>query len=114
MPVEPPTTAKLSAFSDGLKTRGQAEPIYELLQPYEKYPQEITGPTVWKAEDYRDNPERWTHQFSDAEIEELSKAADDFISSGVPLTGITKVRTLYLGFESSALIMMDVDSVPAS
>ena len=55
-----------------------------------EYPKEISGPTVWKAEDYRNNPERWTHVFSDEEIAELSKASDDFIASGTPLTGMKR------------------------
>lgn len=79
------------AFPDGLKTCGQEPPIYSLLRPYEEYPKEVTGPTVWKAEDYRDHPERWTHRLSDVEIEELSQAAENFIASAVPLTGISKV-----------------------
>jgi hypothetical protein len=77
-------------FPDGLKTSGQHNPIYSRLRPYSDYPKEISGPTVWKAEDYRNNPERWTHVFSDEEIAELGKAADDFITSGTPLTGITQ------------------------
>ncbi|TKA49291.1 hypothetical protein B0A55_13756 [Friedmanniomyces simplex] len=79
-----------SAFPDGLKTSGQHPPVYSRLRPYSDFPKEITGPTVWRAEDYRDHPERWTHVFSDEEIAELGKAADDFLASGTPLTGITK------------------------
>ena len=79
-----------SIFPDGLKTSGQHGPIYSRLRPYEDYPKEITGPTVWKAEDYRNNPERWTHVFSEEEIAELGAAADQFIASGTPLTGMTK------------------------
>lgn len=77
-------------FPDGLKTSGQHSPIFSRLRPYSDFPREISGPTVWKAEDYRNNPERWTHIFSDEEIAELSKAADDFITSKRPLTGIKK------------------------
>ncbi|KAL2217701.1 hypothetical protein M432DRAFT_548989 [Thermoascus aurantiacus ATCC 26904] len=77
-------------FPDGLKTTGQHPPIYELLQPFEKFPKEITGPTVWKAEDFKDHPEKWTHRFTDEELEELSTAADNFIASGTPLTAISK------------------------
>jgi len=80
-----------SIFPDGLKTSGQHNPEYSLLTPYDKYPKEITGPTVWKAEDYRNNPERWTHSFSEEEIAELSDAADSFIASGKPLTAMAKV-----------------------
>lgn len=77
-------------FPDGLKTSGQHGPIFERLKSYADFPKEITGPTVWKAEDYRDNPERWTHVFSNEEIAELSKASDNFIASGVPLTGMRR------------------------
>lgn len=79
-----------AVFPDGLKTSGQHNPIYSRLPPYENYPKQISGPTVWKAEDYKDNPERWTHVFSDEEITELSQAADAFIAAGTPLTGMTK------------------------
>lgn len=90
--ISPPSNpAKTSVFPDGLKTAGQAEPEFSLLRPYEDFPKEVVGPTVWKAEDYRDHPERWTHRFTAEEILELGKAADEFIASGVPLTGITKV-----------------------
>jgi len=77
-------------FPDGIKTSGQHPPLADELRPYEDFPSQIEGPTVWEAKDYRDNLERWVHRFSDGEIVELSKAADDFISTGTPLTGITK------------------------
>lgn len=86
---ETPVVSK-AIFPDGIKTSGQHPPIYSRLPPYTAFPKEISGPTVWKAEDYRENPERWTHVFSSEEIAELGKAADDFMSSGIPLTGITK------------------------
>ncbi|KAG9558049.1 Clavaminate synthase-like protein, partial [Aureobasidium melanogenum] len=79
-------------FPDGVKTAGQFDPIYNQLAPYSAFPKEITGPTVWHAEEYKNNPERWTHPFSDDEIAEISKAADDFIASATPLTGITKEK----------------------
>ena len=80
-----------SVFPDGIKTSGQHPPNYEELKEYDQFPESIGGPTLWKAEDYRDNPERWVHRFSEDEIEEMSTAADDFEASGTPLTGITKV-----------------------
>ncbi len=79
-----------AVFPDGLKTSGQHAPIYSRLRPYSDFPKEITGPTVWQAEDYKNNRERWTHVFSDEEIAELGAAADDFISAGTPLTGMSK------------------------
>ncbi|TKA75542.1 hypothetical protein B0A55_03530 [Friedmanniomyces simplex] len=79
-----------AVFPDGLKTSGQCPPKYEQLVPYERFPKEISGPTVWDNEDYKNNPERWTHYFSEEEVKEMSDAADEFIASGTPLTGITK------------------------
>ncbi|CAG8307832.1 unnamed protein product [Penicillium salamii] len=63
---------KRSVFPDGLKTSGQHPPVYSQVRPYEDFPVIHTGPTVWKAEDYRENPELWTHRFSPEEIEEIS------------------------------------------
>lgn len=78
-------------FPDGIKTSGQFDPIYDQIRPYEEFPVDIAGHTVWEAEDYAKNPEQWTHQFSDGEIKEMSDAADAFIASDTPLTGIAKV-----------------------
>lgn len=81
-----------AVFPDGIKTSGQTAPNYDLLQSYDSFPKEITGPTVWDPKDYRNNPETWVHPFSEDEIQEMSVAADAFMASGTPLTGITKVR----------------------
>lgn len=78
-------------FPDGIKTSGQHAPYYDELRSYEDFPEEITGPTVWKAAEYQDNPERWTHQLTEQEINEISKAADHFKASGLPLLNISKV-----------------------
>ena len=78
-------------FPDGLRTSGQHEPLAEHIRPYSEFPKEITGPTVWKKEDYVNNPEKWTHAFTEQERQELSDAADKFIKKGIPLTGISKV-----------------------
>ena len=40
-------------YPDGIKTSGQHPPLYDQLHPYEDFPKEITGPTVWNVEDYR-------------------------------------------------------------
>lgn len=82
--------APLSIFPDGLKTTGQHAPLYDHILPFDRFPRQITGPTVWKAEDYREHPEKWTHQFTPEQVEELSAAADAFLASKTPLTGITK------------------------
>ncbi|EED23511.1 conserved hypothetical protein [Talaromyces stipitatus ATCC 10500] len=82
----------LTLFPDGLKTTGQHEPLPEHIHPFEDFPKEIIGRTVWKAEDYKDHPEKWVHRFTPAEVEELSSAADRFIAAGTPLTGITQKK----------------------
>ncbi|GAQ07041.1 hypothetical protein ALT_4362 [Aspergillus lentulus] len=79
-----------SLFPDGLKTTGQHPPLYDHLQPFEHFPKEITGPTVWTAAEYRDHPEKWTHRFTASELDELSRTADEFIRNKIPLTGISK------------------------
>ncbi|KPM34802.1 hypothetical protein AK830_g11777 [Neonectria ditissima] len=84
------TDAPRSIFPDGIRTSGQHPPLYDRLKPYSEFPKEISGPTLWKQEEYKDNPEKWTHPFTDEEIQELSDTADQFIASGTPLTGISK------------------------
>ena len=80
-------------FPDGIKTSGQHPPLYDLIRPYSEFPKEIAGETVWKAEDYANNSERWVHVFTDEEIAELSATADKFLTDKIPLTGISKVDT---------------------
>ena len=79
-------------FPDGIKTSGQTDPDYDLIKSFHLFPKEITGPTAWKAEDYSKNSEQWTHYFSEEEVKEMGGAADAFIASDTPLTGICKVR----------------------
>ncbi|KAK4656509.1 hypothetical protein QC762_204890 [Podospora pseudocomata] len=77
-------------FPDGIRTSGQHPPLYDVLKPYSEFPKEITGRTVWKRDDFINNPEKWVHPFTDEEVAELSATADAFIASGTPLTGISK------------------------
>lgn len=86
-----PLKADPSVFPDGLKTSGQHSPIASLIRPYEEYPKKIEGPTVWGKADFQEKPDEWQRTFTPEEIEELDQAADDFIASKIPLTGITKV-----------------------
>ena len=88
-------TGQLSqkAFPDGIKTSGQHPPLYDQLKTFDQFSEEITGPTVWKPEDYANNPERWVHPFSQEQVDEMSEAADKFLASGTPLTGISKVHS---------------------
>lgn len=78
-------------FPDGIKTSGQHPPIASKIRSYSGFPKHITGPTVWKAEDYQNNPERWVHHLSESEIQELGAAADKFIADKIPLTGVSQV-----------------------
>jgi len=84
LPTAPAPSKKIG------RTTGQLEPEYHLLAPYEQFPKEITGPTVWKTEDYINNPERWVHEWSEEELEEIGAAADAFTNAGYQLTDITK------------------------
>ena len=94
------TAVDRKVFHDGIKTSGQHPPLQDKLRPYADFPKEILGETVWKAEDYVNNPERWVHVLNDEEIAELSAAADKFIADGTPLTGISQVREQYNKFYS--------------
>lgn len=87
-PAQKPVDRKI--FPDGIKTSGQHPPLSEHIRPYSDFPKEITGETVWKAEDYANNPERWIHVFDEEEIAELSAVADIFLAANLPLTGISK------------------------
>lgn len=111
----PTTKAQVpgAIFPDGLRTSGQHPPNYEELKGYGDYPESIEGPTLWKTKDYRDNPERWVHRFSETEIEEMSIAADNFKASETPLTGIMKVCW---GSDASNLVrlMVFVGQFPSS
>jgi hypothetical protein len=83
--------APRSLFPDGIRTSGQHEPLFDLIRPYSDFPKEITGRTLWDRDDYVHCPEKWTHVFTEEEIQELGEAADRFIEHGIPLTGISKV-----------------------
>lgn len=94
LPTHTPSVEKQvarSIFPDGIKTSGQHPPLYHQLTPYDDFPHQITGPTVWDADDYKNNSERWTHWFTHDELAEMSEAADNFRNAGIPLTGISKV-----------------------
>ena len=95
-----------SVFPDGIKTSGQLDPVYERLHPYADFPKEISGPTHWKASDYDGRAETWSHVFSEQELADLSRAADEFAAAGEPLTGINPANfTLSEKFISDILAM---------
>jgi hypothetical protein len=75
------------------------EPQHHLSQPAKRnddaprhiFPDGVrTGPTVWHASDFISHPDRWIHPLTLSEISDLSLAADAFIASGQPLTGISQ------------------------
>ncbi|KAF4119356.1 Taurine catabolism dioxygenase TauD, TfdA family [Geosmithia morbida] len=82
--------APRSIFPDGIRTSGQHPPLYDALRPYEDFPKVIEGETVWSKEDFEKDPSLWTHRFTEEEVTELGLAADRFLASGRPLTGISK------------------------
>lgn len=88
--------APRSIFPDGIRTSGQLEPEYQDLQPYDAFPKEITGPTVWSPEEYQHSPEKWVHRFTPVQVAELGATADSFIKQGIPLTGISQVCRMIL------------------
>ncbi|TVY44995.1 Taurine hydroxylase-like protein [Lachnellula subtilissima] len=87
-PSQKPVDRKI--YPDGIKTSGQHPPLPELIKNYSDFPKEIKGATVWKADDYTNNPERWVHVFNSEEVAEMSAAADKFLADKTPLTGISK------------------------
>jgi hypothetical protein len=73
-------------------TQGQHDVLFDLVQPYEHFPKQITGSTVWRAEDFRAEPERWQKRWSEEHVRELEEAYEAFERTGLPLTAITRVR----------------------
>ncbi|KAG7530333.1 hypothetical protein FFLO_05105 [Filobasidium floriforme] len=71
-------------------TQGQSDVSLDLVQPYSNFPLKVTGPTVWKAEDFRSKPDLWKKQWSAEQIRDLEQAYDRFKESGKPITSITK------------------------
>lgn len=106
------TTVDRKIFPDGIKTSGQHPPVYDLLRPYSDFPKYIAGETVWEAEDYANNPERWIHVLNDQEIAELSLAADKFIADRTPLTGISKVSTSAHASNASLMLRRIISLCP--
>ncbi|WWD17576.1 hypothetical protein CI109_102017 [Kwoniella shandongensis] len=90
MPVAVQSTpAHIATKLTGL-TSGQHEPIPELVQPYSAFPTEITGRTVWKREDFVQNPDLWKRVWSQDQIKELEEAYERFEKTGLGLPDITR------------------------
>ncbi|VUC24805.1 unnamed protein product [Clonostachys rosea] len=110
---------KSGLFPDGYKTTGQQPPLYEEIHPYSDFPKEITGITAWVKYDLQGTPERealWKHPLTKEELEDISTAAENFMSSGrdlnemckglFPLPGMAKYLEQEWGMRKSATAYM--------
>lgn len=63
------------------------------VEPYEAFPQEVTGPTLWTADDYRSESAKpkWVRWWSADEISQIEAASKLWKESGRPLTEIEQV-----------------------
>lgn len=62
----------------------------ETVLPYDQYPKRVQGPKLWRRDDYQTNPERWIHDWTSTEIQQIETAAKAYQQTGLPLTAITK------------------------
>lgn len=88
----PAPGAKVASLANVL-TSGQYDIDESVLTPYEQLPKKIEGPSVWSREEYEkpENQERWVRRWSDAEIDQLEKAASEWVKSGRPHAEIERV-----------------------
>jgi hypothetical protein len=80
--------AKSNNLDDDNLTSGQYPPLFDQIGSWESFPESISGPTVWTREEYAEKPERWIHRFTEDEIADIGRAADEFYKRGLPLTEI--------------------------
>ena len=73
------------------RTQGQHDVLQHLVPPYSQFPKRVDGPTVWNADEFRAQPERWQKRWSAEHIRELDEAYEGFKRSGLPITAITRV-----------------------
>ena len=92
----PQTTTDLvsskGASTAKLQTSGQHDQLKETIQPYENYPKQIDGPTVWVKEDYQDHPEKWIHHWTNDELADIERATSAFEALNLPLTEMSRER----------------------
>jgi len=87
------TLTETAATKTSSFTSGQHEPVPELLAPYSAFPKEITGPTVWKREEFINDTSKWQHRWTPELIAELEQSYEEFKARGVELPQINKVST---------------------
>jgi hypothetical protein len=71
-------------------TSGHHAPQTDLIAPFDAFPAEVDGRTVWQAKDFQERPDTWQRPLTAEEISELSTAADAFAAKGLPLTAMSK------------------------
>ena len=71
-------------------TSGQHSPLFDKLVPFEQWPEKIEGPQTWVKEDYENNSERWQYNLTEADVADLSRAADAYLNAGKSLTEMAK------------------------
>ncbi|KAL1406724.1 hypothetical protein Q8F55_006128 [Vanrija albida] len=93
-PVAVPLATELKAPTDGpvkpLLTSGQHEPIFDILTPYDQFPQEVTGPTVWTKEQFESDPKAWKWRWTPEQIADLEKAYVEWEATGKSLPEINR------------------------
>ncbi|BFZ54929.1 hypothetical protein PYCC9005_001966 [Savitreella phatthalungensis] len=97
LPGQPPATPTdhIAALKAATNTRakltsGQYDQLSETVTPYEQYPKQISGPTVWVRDDYQTHPERWVHWWTSEQLAEIEQAARNFQATGASITDISK------------------------
>lgn len=90
----PAPGAKVTSLANVL-TSGQYDIDESVLVPYEDLPKKIEGPTVWSREEYEkpENQEKWVRWWNAEEIQQLEKAASDWVNSGRPHEEIERVSS---------------------
>ncbi|WOO84275.1 Taurine hydroxylase-like protein SAT17 [Vanrija pseudolonga] len=73
-----------------LLTSGQHEPLFDILTPYEQFPKEVTGPTVWTKEEFESNPKAWKWRWTPEQIADLEAAYDEWEKTGKSLPEINR------------------------
>lgn len=56
---------------------------------FESIPREVSGPWVWSGPELEKQTDKWIYRLNDAEIREISDAADAFLASGQELIEIS-------------------------
>ncbi|KAK1526849.1 taurine catabolism dioxygenase TauD [Colletotrichum paranaense] len=69
---------------------GQREPDYDLLQPFETMPEEISGSTVWVKEELSQKTGRWLYHFTEDQVKHVIAAVRDIENRGFQLSEVDK------------------------